>query len=490
MNYIIESFLKQADGINDTLIEGIEDVKKKYPDIDDNTFMNIIKLDPTYKDGVDSVGTYGKWLLTLYKKIRKIPNNEITDLLKEFDTNKRYLTTVDRDIGKYKSIEDLKQKLDNIEIPEKSKTRKNKDIRKQIRKVDVDADFIGQFGNYEVYSPKSYEASCKLGQGTTWCTASNSDDSYYNSYTKDGSLYIIINTNNTKEKYQIHFESNSFMNKDDRDVGVNTIAKMLIDSPELWTEWLSKLPKNKITATFGNVYYEIQDPEIRDKYLNSSDNTVINLLQDYFNTTDITQDEYESFTYYVDSKKYVVLTDEEADTDVDEIIRIDIANDEIRYVASDSDIETSLDTDTLNDVMQQSIAEQLRLSYSDGYKESICEELYNANYLTEEDFDSVNEDEDGDIEIDFSTCNKDDDYIADMYIIYTGEDGEDYFRNIIGDHDFISWIVENEYYDEDKLVDTLLSSYGRGRWLSSYDGEEIYLGEGDDGNSYYAYRQN
>ena len=48
------------------LVEGIQEVKKYYPDIPDDKFMNLIKLDPTYKND-DRLGKAGKWILNLYK---------------------------------------------------------------------------------------------------------------------------------------------------------------------------------------------------------------------------------------------------------------------------------------------------------------------------------------------------------------------------------------------------------------------------------------
>lgn len=50
------------------LLEDIAAVREHYPSIDDETFDKLIRLDPTFKENVDRVGTYGKWLLDLYKK--------------------------------------------------------------------------------------------------------------------------------------------------------------------------------------------------------------------------------------------------------------------------------------------------------------------------------------------------------------------------------------------------------------------------------------
>ena len=37
------------------LVEGIKEVQAKYPSIEESKFYELIKLDPTYKEGVDSV---------------------------------------------------------------------------------------------------------------------------------------------------------------------------------------------------------------------------------------------------------------------------------------------------------------------------------------------------------------------------------------------------------------------------------------------------
>ena len=291
MSYLIEKFLDRCNAIDeDLIVEGIADVKRKYPNIDDDTFMNIIKLDPTYKDGVDSVGTYGKWLLTIYNRTKKIPDTNVINLLKEFDANKRYLDASDRDIGKYKTIDELEQKVNSIEPHEVSKTRKNKDIRKAIRKTNLvdDAEYLGTFDDFEVYIPKTYEASCKLGQGTTWCTASNSDNSYYNSYSEEGPLYIMINTKNPSEKYQLHVESEQFKNKDDHELSKTELANIYVNNPKLW-EFIKKVSsKNSyLTDKYDNI------EKNGDKYKKLNDTLKENL----------------NVTIQLPSKKYTRYTD-------------------------------------------------------------------------------------------------------------------------------------------------------------------------------------
>jgi len=75
--------------------------------------------------------------------------------------------------------------------------------------------------------PVGKEAACFYGgnnQETRWCTSSPGL-SYFERYIKDGPLYVIFNPNDTdiapttglpKTRYQFHFPSNQFMDKDDR----------------------------------------------------------------------------------------------------------------------------------------------------------------------------------------------------------------------------------------------------------------------------------
>ena len=77
--------------------------------------------------------------------------------------------------------------------------------------------------DWVVYTPKTYAASCKLGQGTRWCTATTEDDSYFKKYTKSGPLYININKNNPAEKYQLHFESGQYMDREDEEISLSDL---------------------------------------------------------------------------------------------------------------------------------------------------------------------------------------------------------------------------------------------------------------------------
>ena len=236
------------------LTEDIAAIKKYFPDIDDVTLNKLIALDPTFKPGSNSAGTYGKWILKIYSKTKNVPDN-ITEILANFDKAKRFLPVNKRNIDTYHSVNELSDMLNTTEQTI-SKSQQNKMIRKEIRGSNLvkDADYFGRFGDFDIYSPETYAASCKLGQGTTWCTASNSSDSNYKDYTSQGKLYILINYKNPQEKYQIHFETNSFMNKKDIPVSLNQISELLKKYPSLYTGFFSKFVSDPKTASSDVIY--------------------------------------------------------------------------------------------------------------------------------------------------------------------------------------------------------------------------------------------
>lgn len=57
---------------NKILNEGIEDIKKYFPKLDEKSLRKLISLDPTYKGG-EQLGKYGQWIIRLfYNNIKNI----------------------------------------------------------------------------------------------------------------------------------------------------------------------------------------------------------------------------------------------------------------------------------------------------------------------------------------------------------------------------------------------------------------------------------
>jgi len=153
----------QAAALNTPEAEAI--FKKYYPNVED--VMKYIQMDPTYKEGSNQIGTYGRWILNLANKGPIVNEGHLTDVLIRFEDEKKNLK--DKDIMKYKSVDDVENMLndDNSykdlshrqEVRQRQKDRKNADLDKDAEKVFEDSE-------WEAWVPHTYAASCKLGQGT------------------------------------------------------------------------------------------------------------------------------------------------------------------------------------------------------------------------------------------------------------------------------------------------------------------------------------
>lgn len=203
------------------LNEDIESMKKYFPNIPDEQFQSLIELDPTYKPGSKNAGNYGRWILTLANKGKLDNIGHVKDLLTRFNEESKYLKN--KDIMRYKTMDEVEDMLNDEdsykeqshrqEVRDRQKARKNADLGNEAKKVYEDSD-------WEVWVPLTYAASCKLGQGASWCTASTESDYYYNYYKNNfgGDYYINISKHDPEEKYQFHFESNQFMDVDDYEI--------------------------------------------------------------------------------------------------------------------------------------------------------------------------------------------------------------------------------------------------------------------------------
>jgi len=127
-----------------------------------------------------------------------------------------------KDINQIKTedqIDDFVNKAIEIQDLESSDASKVKGVSKDDKYADLK---IGEVAGYTAYkipqgtSDEMYGVACDLGSGTSWCTATGNTKQWFDRYAKDGPLYIFIGPDG--EKYQFHYESNQFMDKNDRSV--------------------------------------------------------------------------------------------------------------------------------------------------------------------------------------------------------------------------------------------------------------------------------
>jgi hypothetical protein len=127
---------------------------------------------------------------------------DIIELVKEFD---RFQQSLDvKDINRY-DLDGLKLAIESHKETSKS----------QLKKIDTSgAKKIFEDKNILIVRPLTYEASCKYGAGTRWCTTMAGTSSYFESHTsKEQALYYIIlknfNRDNKFYKIAIHITPNT-----------------------------------------------------------------------------------------------------------------------------------------------------------------------------------------------------------------------------------------------------------------------------------------
>lgn len=134
-----------------------------------------------------------------------------------------------KDLMSYKTLDSLYDALEPFEKSEGGALS----AKQQQKMVKSDAEKIIDTPDFKVIVPKTEAASQLYGAGTKWCTAAEKD-CMFDSYNRQGPLYVIIaGAGDSAKKYQLHYETDSFM--DERDVRVK-------DSD---IKYLSKFPAYK-----------------------------------------------------------------------------------------------------------------------------------------------------------------------------------------------------------------------------------------------------
>ena len=226
------------------IYEDISAVQKYYPNIPNDTFMEIIALDPTYT-GKDSVGKYGKWLLNLFNrgKISEKDFEEIPTLLNQFTTYKNRIQN--KDLNSYKTLDELAEILSSViddmsMLTPSQKTKFLKRVKSGKIKVDKSDDYeiVLDTPRFVVYVPNTHEASMKLGKGTRWCTAHENPD-WYNSYTENGHKLYIVKDKKTGERWQYSDKTGDFLDENDDEFDVMSLLGQ--DDAEKLSKFFEKI---------------------------------------------------------------------------------------------------------------------------------------------------------------------------------------------------------------------------------------------------------
>ena len=239
----------------EVLVNKFAKAKKKgqKPKIDLDTLRDLMMSDPTTKQDLESgeqeikkVGAYSQWIIKQWMglqqkadevyaygsnewgvKLEQLQEQFMEDLykttedLQKFHRFKSQIAQEKRDINKITSVDELYDLTKGFSLEQATTTKADRVLK--------DAEMVYDGPNWEILIPQSEEASCHYGANTRWCTAGSSNN-YFDHYSKDGPLYIITNKKDPTDKYQFHFESNQFMDKEDRTV---PLSPFLNARPEL-----------------------------------------------------------------------------------------------------------------------------------------------------------------------------------------------------------------------------------------------------------------
>lgn len=200
------------------------------------------------------------------------------DYLKKFHKlkAKKQIPSPRNDINRYANFGDFASVIDEYPDPEKAEKSKG------------DAQEVYKDANVRIITPKNTEAACYYGQGTRWCTAADNNN-LFDVYNLQGPMYILLPTKQkyNGEKYQIHPESQQYMDETDKAVSAQDLMDRF--GPD-FQSWLFKVDPSlklqvqfysddaKLESAWGEIAEIVEDWLQDDGYVDD-DGNIKNILE-------------------------------------------------------------------------------------------------------------------------------------------------------------------------------------------------------------------
>ena len=259
---------------------------------------------------------YSQWLARTYARggVSMEDLNRF-DLLGAYDTAKkrRMIKPEHADINRFKFYQDFEDAME-------ANYNNFEDLDAEQR-PEGKATKVYEDGNVLVVVPEDEAAACKYGRGTRWCTASTRGDNYFDAYNRTGKLYILIpkQPKYEGEKYQLHFDSKSFMDEDDSPTSLYDLLTNRF--PELLEYFRKNEPELNALIPF-----------MPDDALKEAVAAIAELGQQY--ADEVVQDWQDSDSSWFEYLKEKGYTDEEGYIDWDKVADADESYLEYNYEAS------------------------------------------------------------------------------------------------------------------------------------------------------------
>jgi hypothetical protein len=267
-------------------LSGTEIYNKYYSKIPYDVFKSIVDSDPQTNVGEDGVisrlGKYAKLLLNMYQKggLR----------LEDLEKSKEYLGYVYShkipvEINKINELGDLYNVVKDYIVKD---TKSLSEILKVLSQDEFKVLHNGE--GWYVFQPLTEKAACYLGVNTEWCTTwgpyslnkKNKDrGNLYQRYAKDGPLFIMINKSDQNDKYQFHFESKQYMDKDDRRIDTSEFLRNKIELRNFFfPSFLGEVSNDELQLELKriDVLPEEDGTELIKKSVGQIDNPLINAI--------------------------------------------------------------------------------------------------------------------------------------------------------------------------------------------------------------------
>lgn len=308
--------MKLIETLIDLIVEAApeEIYKKYYSDIERPTFLRVISLDPAtsvendQEGGIKRIGKYSKLLLKMFKE----GNLKSEDFPKAKDyLSLVYKHNVPVDLNQVKALGDL------FNLVEKYYSQDDtKNVFDLLNILDENEHKLLMSGEkWIMYTPKSEKAAAYLGTGTEWCTAwgpYSTDERYrdrknhFSSHNGQGPLYVMINRNDSTDKYQFHFETKQFMDKNDRKIDTGDffdkqeeVTKYFFPSlynPSIEvssdeTDRMNFLSPSQTTELVTRIVGESNNP-ITQTLINMDGDELVDELKKYINDENLSSLEY------------------------------------------------------------------------------------------------------------------------------------------------------------------------------------------------------
>jgi hypothetical protein len=270
-----------------------------YPEI---IFNNILELDPTpnnqYTQWLITKGLKDKYAMNVSTGAIRLNSSRISEdkediqelILTHFNKKQsKDFPSQYKDINKLNTFDDLRQSVQkymaSVDDPFDEILEKSNLVLGEDYEIPLQDNLV------TVYIPKNEKSACVLGAKSSWCTTYGKHSinpsyktraNYFDNYTGDGSNLYIIRTDED-DFFQIHFNSNQFMNEDDDDVGLEFIMDKM--SKQMKEDFASLVIENgDVVIEAVRKYDDWYD--LATEYLHSSDSNMAEYVKDdvFFDT--------------------------------------------------------------------------------------------------------------------------------------------------------------------------------------------------------------